>query len=312
MILALIGWLLLAVAGFGLALLASRRVATHATALVQATRLSPFFVGLVVLAVGTDIPEIVNSIVTSAADHGDLNVGNAIGSTLTQMTLVLGLLPFLGGWMVVARRGVLVIGGLTTVALLVGVILIGDGQFSRADAAVLVVGWVVGITLASRANVWPDPESPSDRSGGRFRHTIGTVFYLLVVTVGAIGSVAAMIEIAELLSVPEYVIAFFGASIGTSLPELIVDVTAIRRGAIGLALGDVMGSSLVDSTLSIGIGPLLFPTMVDGDAAVIGGLLTAAAVALVAMLLSVTRRHDRRTGLILILIYASAYLVVLD
>lgn len=309
---AFVGWLLVAVVGFGVALLASRRVASHATALVQATRLSPFVVGLVVLAIGTDIPEIVNSIITSAADHGDLNVGDSIGSTLTQMTLVLGLMPFLVGAIAVSRRAVLVVGGLTTVALLVGVILVGDGDLSRADAALLVGGWVIGITLATRANAWPDIEQTSERSSGRFRAALGTIFYLLVVAVGAVGSVAAMIQIAELLSVPEYVIAFFGASIGTSLPELIVDVTAIRRGSIGLGLGGLMGSSFVDSTLSIGIGPLFFPTIVDGEAAVIGGLYTAAAIALVAMLLSVVKRHSRSTGVMLILLYAAAYLVLLN
>ncbi|HEY5650550.1 MAG TPA: hypothetical protein VIW46_03815, partial [Acidimicrobiia bacterium] len=107
----ILGWTLLAISGFWLALVASRRVATHANALVQATRLSPFVVGMVVLAIGTDVPEIVNSIVTSAAGHGDLNVGDSIGSTLTQMTLVLGILPFLTRSLEVQRRAVVAIGG---------------------------------------------------------------------------------------------------------------------------------------------------------------------------------------------------------
>lgn len=308
---AALGWMGVSVLGFGVALAASRKVATHATAFVQSTRISPFVVGLVVLAVGTDIPEIVNSVITSYAGHGDLNVGDSIGSTLTQMTLVLGLLPFLAGALVVSRRGVVMIGALTTFAVLVGVIFVGDGRLSRLDSAVLVAGWVAAISVAQRANVWPDLDAPAVVSGPRVRHALGTLMYLVVVAGGAVAAVAGMIEIAAILSVPEYIVSFFGASIGTSLPELIVDVTAIRRGAPELALGDVLGSSLVDSTLSIGIGPMLFPTDVDATVAVAGGLYAAVAVALVAMLLGTVRRHNRLSGVVLIALYVAGYVVLL-
>ncbi len=307
----ILGWTLLAISGFWLALVASRRVATHANALVQATRLSPFVVGMVVLAIGTDVPEIVNSIVTSAAGHGDLNVGDSIGSTLTQMTLVLGILPFLTRSLEVQRRAVVAIGGFTAFAVLVGVILVGDGGLGRLDAALLVAGWVAGIVLINRADVWWSPALPEVKGGRRVLHASATFGFLVVVAAGSVASVTALIEIAEILAVPEYVISFFGASIGTSMPELIVDITAIRSGAMALALGDILGSSFVDATLSIGIGPLLFPTPIDAETAVVGGLYTAVAVGFVTMLLSTTRRHNRVTGTALIALYLLGYVVVL-
>ena len=306
-----LGWMVVSVLGFGVALAASRKVATHATSLVQSTGLSPFVVGIVVLAIGTDIPEIVNSVITSYAGHGDLNVGDSIGSTFTQMTLVLGLLPFLAGPLVVGRRGVIMIGALTTFAVLVGVILVGDGRLSRIDSVILVAGWVAAIAVAQRVNAWPDMDGPETVSGPRLRHALGTLMYLVVVAGGAVAAVAGMVEVAAILQVPEYIVSFFGASIGTSLPELIVDVTAIRRGAPALALGDILGSSLVDSTLSIGIGPMLFPTDVDAAVAVAGGLYAAVAVALAAMLLGTVRRHNRLSGIVLIGLYVAGYVVLL-
>ena len=120
MSLELMMWLGVGVVGFAIALLASRRVAHHATVVVERTSLSPFFVGMVLLAIGTDIPEIVNSIVTSAAGHGDLNVGDSVGSALTQVTLVLGLLPFLTRRIETDSRAVQAIGGLTVGALVLG------------------------------------------------------------------------------------------------------------------------------------------------------------------------------------------------
>ena len=106
-------------------------------------------------------------------------------------------------------------------------------------------------------------------------------------------------------------ISFFVASIGTSLPELVVDVTALRRSERDLAVGDVMGSSFVDATLSIGIGPLLFPTAVTASQAVRGGLFAAVAIAIVVVVLTRVARHDWRTGLLLIGLYAASYVVVL-
>jgi cation:H+ antiporter len=307
----ILGWLMLAVSGFWVALVASRGVAAHANSLVQATRLSPFVVGMVVLAIGTDVPEIVNSIVTSAAGHGDLNVGDSIGSTLTQMTLVLGILPFLTRTMEIQRRAVVAIGGLTALAVLVGVVLVGDGGLGRMDGLILVVGWLVAIWAINRADVWWSPALPEAPHGRRIMHGLATFGFLLIVALGSVASVAAMIEIAEILAVPEYIISFFGASIGTSMPELIVDITAIRSGAMALAVGDILGSSLVDATLSIGIGPSFFPTPIDAEAAVIGGLYTAVAVGMVTVLLSTTRRHGRLTGTALIAIYLLSYVVIL-
>lgn len=309
--LALIGWVGLAILGFLIALGASRRVANHATELVATSNVSPFVVGLVLLAVGTDIPEIVNSFITSAAGHGDLNVGDSIGSTVTQLTLVLGIIAFVASPIAIDSRAVQAVGSLCVTALFIGVLLMGDGTISRIDAIILVGGWVLATALTR--NLAPEPrEHPRvERVRRRLFHIGAALFFLTVVAAGAGAAVRAMIGIAEALEVPEYAISFFGASIGTSLPELIVDVTAIRRGAAGLALGDVFGSSLVDATLSVGIGPLFFPILVDASAAVRGSLFAAVAVALVTMLLAFARTHNRMTGAVLIAIYAASYVVVL-
>ena len=83
--------------GFLVAVLASRRAVTTTTQLAAGTRIPRFVIGFTLLAIGTDLPEIANSIVSSISGHGDLNVGDSVGSAATQITLVLGLLPLLGG-----------------------------------------------------------------------------------------------------------------------------------------------------------------------------------------------------------------------
>lgn len=98
---------------------------------------------------------------------------------------------------------------------------------------------------------------------------------------------------------------------GTSLPELVVSLTALRQGETILAIGDGLGSSFADVTLSISIGPLLFPTVIDGGLAVKGALVAGGAAMVVALLLGRGGQHDRRSGTILLLIYAAAWPILL-
>jgi cation:H+ antiporter len=95
------------------------------------------------------------------------------------------------------------------------------------------------------------------------------------------------------------------------MPEILVDVTALRRGAPGIALGDALGSSLVDSTLSIGAGPLVAPADVTTRLAVVGSLYTLAAVAAVGAVLAWRRRHDRASAAVLMGLYAFSYVILL-
>lgn len=121
----------------------------------------------------------------------------------------------------------------------------------------------------------------------------------------------SLVRLAELLGVPEFAIAFFGASLGTSAPELAVDLTALMRGSPAIALGDALGSSMIDVTLSIGIGPIVAPAEVTPRLAVVGSVYALAAVAVVGGLLVARRTHDRWSGLVLVGLYALAYVVLI-
>ncbi len=101
------------------------------------------------------------------------------------------------------------------------------------------------------------------------------------------------------------------ASLGTSLPELFVDVTALRAGLKDMALGDVLGSCFVDATLSLGIGPLLFPTPVTRELALTGSGAAILAIALATLVLVNVKQHSWKSGVMLIAVYLTAYWVLL-
>jgi cation:H+ antiporter len=297
--------------GFAVTIAASQRAVSNAAALAAGTRIPPFIIGITLLAIGTDLPEIANSIAASITGHGDINVGDSVGSAVTQATLVVGLLPIVGGAFIAGRQRVARIGGATVGALLLGALLMLDGDLSRGDAILLIGSWLAGSAL-----VWRDlpPEAQPSmqvKVRGKLRKASTVLIALGVVAVGATVAVWGLTTVAKALSVSEYLVAFVLASLGTSLPELVVNLTAIRQGQRDLAVGGALGASFVDSTLSIAAGPLIAPVAVTASLVVRGSIAAAATIAVVVVLLSVRRHHDRVSGFILVALYFTFYAVVI-
>jgi cation:H+ antiporter len=242
-------------------------------------------------------------------------VGDSVGSSLTQYTLVLGLFPFVAASIAIDRRQVLLVSALTAAGLALTASFVANGWLGRLEGLALVGAWaaatlvIVRVLRALPGSSHDDP--PPQRPTSKLAQAGIVVAALAVVGVGATVAVRSLVKLAEEAGVPEFVLAFFGVSIGTSAPEIVVDVTALLRGAPGIALGDALGSSLVDATLSIGAGPIVAPAEVTPRLGVLGSLYTLAAVLVVGAVLAARRRHDRWSGLLLMGVYGASYFVVL-
>lgn len=301
------------VGGLAVALVASDRAVAYTRALASALGAPTFIVGVVLVAIGTDLPEIANSIAAHVEGEGDVNVGDSIGSTLTQYTLVLALFPLVAGVLAIDRRQVGVVTVLTMGGLAATAVFVADGWLARWEGGFLVAAWAFFTWAVVRALPGAAPDEPPPVAYRSKLVQTGIVLLALgFVGFGATVAVRALVRLAELAGVPEFVIAFFGASLGTSAPEIVVDITALRHGAPGIALGDALGSSLVDSTLSIGAGPVVAPAEVTPRLALTGTFYTFAAVGLVGAFLAVRRRHDRVSALLLGGLYLLAYAVLLS
>ena len=137
----IVAWIAALFLGLGLTAFGSGRAVHHAAVVARSSRLSSFFVGAILLSIGTDLPEIANSIVASVSGHGDLNLGDSTGSAATQLTLVLGLLFVSFRQTPVQRRGVIQTGLFSVAALALGIALFSDGYLGRIDAAILASVW---------------------------------------------------------------------------------------------------------------------------------------------------------------------------
>ena len=291
----------------GLALLAisAEKAVTHSIGVATALKLSPLMIGLVVVSLGTDFPEIVNSIISSAMGHIDINVGDSFGSVLMQMTLVLGLLPFIGGAFKVKREEIAVMGACEVLAFIASVSMDEKGYISRMNAFFLVASWPL-LMLITRS-MMKGPPSLNRTSHRWSHHLFLSVLGFIGVAAGAYITVQSVIALSAVLSIPEYLVSFFIVAFGTSLPEIVVDLTAVRKKQYEIAIGDAIGSSIIDAGFSIGIGTLFFPGNVTASLAQKTGLYALMCSIVIVMILALRQKHDRKSGLFFLVLYALAY-----
>lgn len=300
-------WFLGVAAGLLLAIRASRHALDAAVSLGEKLGLSRFVIGVTIVAVGTDLPEMANSVIASATNNGDVNIGNSVGSVVTQITIVLGVLCFLKG-LVTTKRFAVTVGALTVLSLLMGAFFVSDGYFGRQEAGLLIATWIAGTFIIQRPTGREEPVD--EQSAGTFSLVRRTAGSLILVVVGATIAVESFTRAAETLGVPEFLLSFFVLAAGTSLPELVIDYRALRKGEGALAMGDLLGSSFIDATLSPALGPLLFPHALSSGLER-GSLAAALVVTAVTALLVFRPRPTRWTGFWLILLYLALYPLLL-
>ena len=300
------------VAGLVLLIISSDKAVKHSTFFASALGISPLLIGLVLVSIGTDLPEISNSIISCWSGHGDINLGDSFGSILSQITLVLGIIAVLSRDFRVNRHKVLVVGGFEVLAIALSVSVAVTG-FTRVKAFLLIATWPIFI-LAIRKLVAKDTmrkkRIEKQEEKHYLLHLAIAALGFVGVAIGAVLVVQSVITLSQELAIPEFFISFFVVGIGTSIPELVVDVTAIRRKEYELAIGDIIGSCIVDATVSISIGQLFFPAaiFVKGYQHSLPLVLYAIfASAIVILTLAARKKVDKKAGILFILLYLASF-----
>jgi len=302
--------ILVLVLGMGMLAYCSEKAVDHAISLAAAFGVSTIIIGVLVVSIGTDLPEIVNSIISSSMGHGDINVGDSIGSSLAQISLVLGLVGVISGGFPVNREDILELGRSTLMGLLLAILVFRSDYISRVDASILIVGYLL-LMVAMRHYLLKNNKEEMPRGAGSiFKHLTMLSVFMAGVGLGSYLLVTSVITISRDLLIPEYIISFFAVAIGTSLPELVVDLAAVRKKEYELAVGDVIGSCIVDSTMSIGIGALLFPVAISGEMAFLSGIWTFVVSLIVFLSLWAARKIDKRMGIFFIALYLASYAIL--
>ncbi len=307
--------ILMLIGGLPLVIFSSIKAVKHSAILAAALGVSPLIIGVTLVSVGTDISEIFNSLISCALGHGDIDVGDSVGSDLTQLTLVFGLLPILTGVIYTHRKDIIILGSCEILSLLLIFSIVEKGYITRLNALFMVGSLGIYIWLIFNANkesilqrveLIQRVEAPKSKK----HHLLIASLGFGGVTLGAFMIVDSVIVLSEAIGVHEYIISFFIVAVGTSLPELAVDVNALRLKHHDIAIGDIIGSCIVDSTLSIGIGQLVFnqnPNPVTAALAVPTVFYTLIASFIVITVVAVRKKIDKKAGILFISLYFLSY-----
>lgn len=307
-ILAILGLIL----GIIIISISSNEAIKHTSILAKALGVSPLIIGLTIVSIGTDLSEIFNSIISCALGHGNIDVGDSVGSDLTQLTLVFGLLPIICGTFIVKRKEIVIMGICEILSLIVIYSIVEKGYITRINA-IFMVGSLV-LYLAIMYNVTKETYTEKTKvievtevQKSKKYHLILASISFIGVTISAYMIVQFVIQISSYFNIHEYILSFFLLSIGTSLPELAVDINALRRREYQIAIGDIIGSCIVDSTLSIGIGQVLFPQAVSAYLAIPTITYTLIASFIVFTVVAIRRKVDKKAGVLFISLYLGSY-----
>lgn len=304
------------IVGIALIIFSSIKAVKHSAILAAALGISPLIIGVTLVSIGTDISEIFNSLVSCALGHADIDIGDSVGSDLTQLTLIFGILPLVTGVIFVHRKDIIILGACEILSLILIFTIIEKGYVTRLDG-ILMVGclgiylWLIynanKENILQRMEMIEKIETPKSRKVHLFIALLG----FGGVTIGAVMIVESVIFISSILNIHEYIISFFIVAIGTSLPELVVDINALRMGHHQIAIGDIVGSCIVDSTLSIGIGNVVFnqnPNYITAGLAIPTVLYTLIASFIVFITIASRKKVDKKAGILFISLYFTSYI----
>jgi cation:H+ antiporter len=297
--------------------------------------ISHIMVGLTILSIGTSLPEIavsvmggIDKILGIDPTIDGIVIGNKIGSFLTQITLIIGILAvskpiFVSKWEL--RRE----GPMLFFSVFIFLLFALDGIITKLEAALLMLFYFIYFFMV----IWserkiakkkselsyiekqrldsvsfepvksPRKESTTPRDIGIF--LIG----LIILLVAAESTLLSAHEISKEFNIPENVIGVLLVGFGTSLPELVADLTAIRRGSFGIAVGDILGSNICDILLATGAGAIIVDFNVPPILLIFDLPVLFLALIIVLYLLWTEKTLKRWEGALLISFY-SVYVII--
>ncbi|MGK7889004.1 MAG: calcium/sodium antiporter [Leptolyngbyaceae cyanobacterium] len=225
-----------------------------------------FIIGVTIVSIGTSLPELVSSLFAISENVSEVVVGNVLGSNITNILLVVGTAA------IFTKKGVDISYDLVSVdlPLFVGsAFLLGlevrDGNFTTGEALLLLGAYVMYLLYIVNTSQEIEEETkegdgeaevqdqPKTERGFLLKQVGLLVVSAAVIYIGANLTIDSVIGLSRIFKIGEEIIAVSAVALGTSLPELIVTVSASRKGKAELAVGNVLGSNIFNSFVVMGV-----------------------------------------------------------
>lgn len=231
-----------------------------ALAIARRYGMSEWVVGLVILSIGSDLPELAVAVDAGVRgllgqDASGVVVGTSIGSIVAQIGFVLGLAALINV-LVLPRRFALRHGAVLLGATLLLYALAFDGLITRFEGLVLVAAYLVYVFGLMNGDAVADVPPNRFASSG-WKSWLTLFAGLAVITGSSELTVMSVVAIARTFAISESVIAVLIIGLGTSLPELSISISAILKRRTELSVGNIIGSNVLDTLLPIGLAALI-------------------------------------------------------
>jgi len=265
--------LLAIAAGFALLTWSADRFVAGASALAYNLNVSPLVIGLTIVGLGTSAPEILVSAVASLQGNGGLAIGNALGSNITNIALILGITALVVPLSIhsrIVRRELPVLIGV----MLLGLLLLLDGTLGRFDGLILLTGMLLMLIWMARVGI--REKSSHDPMGDEFTDAVPTdmsmksaIIWTSVGALALLGSskilVWGAVAVAHSMGVSDLVIGLTIVALGTSMPELAASVMSALKNEPDIAVGNVIGSNMFNLLAVLGLPGLISPIAVADE-----------------------------------------------
>lgn len=260
--------------------------------------ISPFVIGVTIVAFGTSLPELATSIAGVYTGASDVVIGNVVGSNITNILLVLGLTAFIGKGIDLNFNVMHNDMPMLFASAFIVYFMIQDLCVTKFEAIILLV--LLAVFLINSV------KSGKEEDHVREKIDLKTWGMLLLggvlVYFGAKYTLVAMLEISEMAGVSTYILSVTGVALGTSLPEVVVSIAAARRGQHAIAVGNVLGSNIFNSYAVIGI-PSLLKTIEIPEATMDFGAPAMVAVTILFGMVCLSKKISRWEGMTLLVFY---------
>ena len=256
------------IGGLTLLVLGADRFVAGAAGTARALGVSPLIIGLTIVGIATSMPEVLVGSIAAWEEKTSIAIGNALGSNIANIGLVLGATALVSP-LVVQSRTLRREFFIMILAMLIALLVMLDLRLGRVDgvllltALVLIIGWIV--KLARQESVTAQGEELTKESPTIFRSVVFMLLGLLVLLGGAELLVRGAVYIAEALGVSDLVIGLTVIAVGTSLPELAASLMSVAKNEMDIAIGNIVGSNMFNMLMVLGIPCIIYPDAVGKE-----------------------------------------------
>ena len=236
-------------------------------AIAKKFRISNLVIGMTIVAYGTSTPELAASI-AAAGDHSAIILGNIVGSNIANIGMVVGFAAILTPLAIkksILRKEIPIMLGVSVLLILISV----DGEISQYDGVLLLIGLgVFGFYTfrnALKHRGAAEDSTSSDKSNVYLKSAGLIGIGIVVLYVGSILTVDNAVVLAAEFGLSEKIIGLTVIAIGTSLPELITSIIAIRKGHSDIGIGNIIGSNIYNVLMIMGVGASLGGILITTD-----------------------------------------------